>query len=397
MMRSRWALIAGAAILVRVVIACLTVGTNDMLAWLAFARGVEERALCDVYAHVTGMGGQFNHPPLMGWMAVIALKLARATASGFHVWFKLVMVASDAAVVLLLHRALVRRIGAARAGVASCLFAWNPLTILVSAYHGNTDALCVALAFAALVCLDEERDLLAGLFLGLALNVKLIPVLLGATFLVETRHRLRWLRIGAGAVPGLLLLVMPSVALGCFEVFRTKCLHYAPHLEHWGVPYILLQAHLDRALAAYRQWGRFWMFAAIALAALLARSRRADGAALTFALFLILTPGFGVQYLSYVVPFLFLAAPRHGALFSLVAGIFVGGIYAHFIRGPIPYTSILWGRFPEPWPRVGLIAWALLVVFVGRMVWQHRGALRPTKGPEPAPAPGELISPPGTS
>ena len=55
----------------------------------------------------------------------------------------------------------------------------EPVRILVSGYHGNTDAVYAMLSLLAVYLLqDRNRPLLAGLALGLAINIKLIPVLL---------------------------------------------------------------------------------------------------------------------------------------------------------------------------------------------------------------------------
>jgi hypothetical protein len=66
-----------------------------------------------------------------------------------------------------------------------------------------------------------------------------------------------------------------------------------------------------------------------------------------FALFLVLTPGFGVQYTVFAVPVLFAWNLPWATLYSWTVGIFIGSVYFSFWDHAFPLEAIFTGRFPR--------------------------------------------------
>ena len=81
-------------------------------------------------------------------------------------------------------------------------------------------------------------------------------------------------------------------------------------------------------------------------------------AAVTLAIFLVFTPGFGVQYTVLVLPLLFAARPRLANVYGLLAGLFLLVVYWAQWPGRWPPDSQFKGMFPWPSPLWGLAAWA---------------------------------------
>src|SRR6185369_7295498 len=100
----------------------------------------------------------FNHPPLMGYLGMLAYDAFRVTGVRFQIFFKLAPVAADAAVAVSLARLWQPR---ERAGIAVALFALSPVAILASAYHCNTDSIAAALCLLAALAWDRGRWLAA--------------------------------------------------------------------------------------------------------------------------------------------------------------------------------------------------------------------------------------------
>ena len=82
--------------------------------------------------------------PLMGWMKQGLLQLAEATGVPFRVLFKLPTLVADVAC---LGMTLRPPLGQSSVGpkettvwIAMAVFACNPIGILVTAFHGNTDS-----------------------------------------------------------------------------------------------------------------------------------------------------------------------------------------------------------------------------------------------------------------
>jgi Gpi18-like mannosyltransferase len=181
-----WAILASGFVL-RVLLCAASWGTTDALSFLHFAHRIDDLGFFAAYR----ADPLLNHPPLPAWWSLLALKLAGGQAFAMVVIFRLPVIAADFASAMLLRRILVRRGASPRAGLAvAAMYAWNPCAILISGYHGNTDAVYAMLGLLALHLLEDvRRPLLGGLVLGLAINIKLIPVLLIAPLCFAARSR----------------------------------------------------------------------------------------------------------------------------------------------------------------------------------------------------------------
>ena len=56
--------------------------------------------------------------------------------------------------------------------------------------------------------------------------------------------------------------------------------------------------------------------------------------------FLVFTPGWGVQYLIYPLPFLLVARPILGALYAVLGGGYAIAVYVHFLLPGFPFSSL---------------------------------------------------------
>jgi hypothetical protein len=122
----------------RIWVAAGSHGTNDIDTWHLFARLGSLYGVSRVYE----LHPLFNHPPLMGWYAVGVLTVSKTLHSDFSFTFKLGPILAD-----LISVVLVRRL--ARLSVLwLLLFAINPISVLVSAFHGNSDCLCAMFCVA---------------------------------------------------------------------------------------------------------------------------------------------------------------------------------------------------------------------------------------------------------
>src|SRR5262249_17295597 len=118
--------------------------------------------------------------------------------------------------------------------VAAVLYAISPLAILLSGFHGNTDPIYVMLCLAAAVLVCAKRAfLLAGLTLGLAINVKFIPVLFIPAFAAICRERRQLMSFVIGlAVMGIPFLPLLLLAPGALI---HNVISYRSVLDYWGI------------------------------------------------------------------------------------------------------------------------------------------------------------------
>lgn len=403
-----WGLIAPLALLVlagfalRLWISWHSLGTNDWEAWAHFGYWIGEHGLFDMYR----ADPHLNHPPLAALWARYAMRWSQLSGLPFPFLLRFPALVGDALACALLGLIWAKRRGAVAGWGVAALFAWSLPAVLVGAYHCNTDTLCAALALLSAYLLAERRGFLAGgLALAAAINVKLIPVLLILPLLSLCRDRRDAARFLAGLAVGALPFL--PVLIGAGRAFYRNALSYNPMVDQWGVA-LFLQAFAEwkfpppaswpgwrLQLNQYRLDALNWyhahakyviaaLTAALAAASWLRRRQALEGdgtwdaydlAALTIGFFLLLTGGFGVQYVVYAAPLLY-ATRRNlvtATVYNLLAGLFLLTVYAHWWTGTFPPYSAFGGPAEMPAPLFGLLAWWALLVFVCRTVFR-RGA-----------------------
>ena len=362
MRRVLWALIV-AAFVVRVWIIVASIGSEDARLWEGFATHISERGLIATYEN----RGDFNHPPAMAMFGWLSLEIAQALQTRFSLVFKVPFLVADAATAWLLWKIWLDK-GESRATAVVALFSTSLVSILVAAYHCNTDTLCATFCLASAFAVHKKRWGWAGLLLGAAINVKLVPVMLIPVLTAFLPSRGALLRLGAGlaawAIPfAILALLAPSELLN-------NVLSYGSNPFQWGVIYFMQQsqATLPRVSGWIAQYyvenGRYILLASMVCLGVLQRWRRTlnafEAGALSLAVFMVLIPGFGIQYLVWPVPLMFAAHPGWATRYSVTAGVFAFLVYYLFWTQTSPWFSHFAMRLPPPTPLLGLLAWALL-------------------------------------
>ena len=243
----------------------------------------------------------------------------------------------------------------------------------------------------------QQRSLAAGIALGAALEVKLVPVLLVLPFALAV-----WrpatpqpaLRFAAGL--GLALLPLAPFVLVQPMDFYQATLGYGSQFNRWGVMALIHATSMNPDFTQSAQaWGRTWLamgryvlLGSVVLVSIVGYWRRTFSppqlGALVFALFLTVAPGFAIQYLIYLLPMLLVADPRRGLHYSWLAGAFAATVYFVTWRGSFPAYSHFSGGFAHPAPMVGILAWAVVVAFL-TTTW-----LRGLREPAPLHSPGSV-------
>ena len=355
----------------RVALALFSFGSNDIRTWNIFALLIDQVGVsCSLYEHVR----QFNHPPLMGYLASGTLRISQAFGIPFALAFKLPMICADVLATFLLWKIWKRRCGLPFAGLAVAAFGGSMVSILVSSFHGNTDSLSAFLCLLCAYFIESRLPFAGGLALAGAINVKLLPIVLIPAFVLSYRSWSELMKFIAGSAVGLLPFL--PFLIGCRESFYQNAIRYTSNVDQWGIMLFLLQGGRNPAFRGislriadfYIPNGRFIIMGLIVLLSLWARVKSRwncyELGAMCFSIFLIFTPGFGVQYLVYVCPLLFAVSLGWAILYSTLAGIFLASVYYAFWTGTLPFYSEFISAFPMPTPLFGLLAWMLLVQFV---------------------------------
>jgi len=286
------------------------------------------------------MNGNPSFFPLGHYGLVAAcLMIAEATGVPFAFLIKLPAILADLMIALLLHRL-------PRGGERAALFyVLNPVSFLLSAYHAQPHSVAVLGSVLACWLADQGRYVSSGLALGLAASIRqhfgilIVP-----------------LAIRAGARRKATLVSFVGVVV-LLNVWLLASAHphrvLAPTWTYgsWGYTMVLLQgprvlsllgvpelpwatSALSAVNTALELYGfrMYWLWAAVFLAWVIARSRKGTldlwRATLVFLVGIYaISPGFGIQWLVWAVPFWLLVDRRDAISYSVLAGAFVAGSY----------------------------------------------------------------------
>jgi hypothetical protein len=349
-------------VVIRIYLVVFTDGTQDVAIWERHARDVRDFGLI-AYYHGDPSA---NHPPFITEAETLLLRVSDATGIPFRILLRAPFGVLDLATTFLLLSLL----GECRWRFLVAAAYWlNPLSIIFSAYHGNTDS---AVAFFLVLCvwlLSKNNFVAAAIALGVCLWIKL-PIVLAIPaflfFIPDWRRRFQFLAI-AGVVgistyiPA--LVTDPTIVWKNVFGYRAQILHTAAGVPAWG-PRVLLFS----LLAPPEKWPvsfrapilffleKSWLIA-LALVLLLVWLRRhaqkiselcaTIGAA--YVIVLALSDGFSFQYFAWSIPFWFFL-PR----WFFIPAITLVSAYIYFLYAYLcgnPWLLGLWDFNGHPqWP-----------------------------------------------
>ena len=172
-------------------------GTQDVEIWERHARDVREHGLIGYYHGDTSA----NHPPFISEAESVLLRASDESGVAFRIFLRAPFALLDAGSAFLLLLLL----GASpwRFVAAACYWL-NPLAIILSAYHGNTDCAAAFFLLLALWFISKEKLIPAAIVVGASLWIKLpgvvaIPALI--FFIPKWKHSFCFSRRSRGRCP----------------------------------------------------------------------------------------------------------------------------------------------------------------------------------------------------
>ena len=315
----------------------------------------------------------FNHPPLMGLFAWVSLEVSMLFGVAFHIIFKSFMIFAHIATAVLL-----RNIWSAKSSHRNALwvfaaFTWALSSILVAAFHGNTDTLIALFCLLVLYFIYQQKYGLAGIAFALAFNVKIIPLILFCPLLAGIRDKRNILLFGLGAAIGVIPYIITWIGAG--PAFIENIFGYGSNIVPWGIQLLLVLldpfVQFETTVPAYRTFGKLLIIALILLLSIIGYIRDWSPPVLTacaFIIFLIFAPGFGVQYIVYLTPIIFLISPLWGFIYAMLSGLFLGSIYYHFLTPEYPFQSVHNGNYSSISTIIGLLVWYFLVLLLWKIL-----------------------------
>lgn len=347
-------LLVAATLVVRLVPAwLLAVESNDILLYrvmgLAILRGDT------VYPPLV----LFPYPPYSQFEPAAMLRLAELTGWRFDFTMKLPCIVADGvATWLIFHYLRWRGASLGSAAVWTAGFAFNPVSILITAFHGNQMAIVPTLVFAAFVLVEHaarspERARLivaAALTLGIGLAIRPYAVPLVPVFaLLATRSIVGAVGFGALTTVPALLSAAPYLLLER-QTLLMAMFTYGGHTDFgWvaalrSVPYFISGAKLmlfdEIVVEGTKRLFIVGYAALLPLIALFDRERLRSALLLGPLLFYGLYGNVSAQYFVWVLPFALALRMWIIVPYTLLATLAIACFYVLY------HPSILFGRYP---------------------------------------------------
>jgi len=261
----------------------------------------------DPLSHTRPYG--WNYLPFMAYVFAAQLKLGQLIGLPWVAAGRTVPVIAD-----LVLAGLVGSLARERQALRRFQYACNPLAILVSAVHGQMEPTVLALAVGGLVLARGRRPIMAGALWGLAVAGKSWPLLLLPALLSacrDTRSRVRVTLCGFGTLAVIFLTTPLAVGTPLRQLLADgrQIASYRSATGEWGWTGVAAAVvGPERAGALGSTWAHVGTYMTVlVLAGVFWLWRKADPVDLASAVllaFLVVTAGFGAQYLLWPVPFL---------------------------------------------------------------------------------------------
>jgi DNA-binding beta-propeller fold protein YncE len=362
----------------------ITIGLRLALAWV-FGAEVADLTLYRQMANIVLRGDNiyytpvlFPYTPVSLFVPAWCLQLAQFTGLPFHLTMKLPAILGDAGIVLILYWQATKVGQTRRAFLLALAYALNPVSILITAFHGNIMALVVFFCLWAYVLAALDRDgryyRLSALSLGMAIGLRSFPLLLAPFFLskMSLTWRQRFVYVALAALPSVVTL-LPYLAVSFQDVLR-EAFGYSGFGDHGWLAVARAYWYVQtESIWLPGRMGQDWLanskviFLALYGALVLwcwwkpQRTSLIGWIIAALMLFYVAYGGVSSQYLIWVVPLGIVALDWWALAFTLAATGSLVSFYLFF------FPAILWGPFPSTLtytqPQMMQVHLVLLVIF----------------------------------
>lgn len=291
----------------------------------------------------------FSPPPF----ALHILALLHVIADGLHIPFsgfwKMPSVFADTVLIYLIYLIAVQygKKTQQQAYSFSLWYAWNPVALFISGYHGQMESIWITLMILSWYVLKMKKHVLtASILSGLAVAYKFPAILLLPSLLVapETRKR-KWVFLGTVLLV-VFLSFFPEIVTSTHGFIKQSVL-YSSTPGVWGFSNIVVKLfsylQIDRSNLSIISIG---LEALLFVTLLLYFFRNRQNKSSDFfrfnlgviSIFFILTPGYGNQYLLWPLPFLILTENPFLKLYTILVTFGFLNTYGLYYR---PLDNIL--------------------------------------------------------
>lgn len=322
------------------------------------------RDLKDIYT-VVDTGNRHPYLPLQMYWIGFSGWFADKTGLGFNSIVRLAPIIADCLIVLLLYKVFLKK-QIMDPIIGGLLYALNPVSVYVSAYHGQFDSIPLLFLLVSLFYAGTSAYK-SGFWLGLGIWIKSWPVIGLPIILNSFRDWKKKIQFGLAMVIFPLVGVIIYLLVFQADFFTTigKALGYNHGIGVWGYTYLLkiLANSLFPKVNIWEVFG-FSRFVTIGILGLVwffyARKQSPFSGVLTLLLtFFVFTHAFSIQYLVWLIPFgILIGDLKWIKLYTMAAFAYMLLVY-HTLILEMTITNIM------PWP----LADTLLIIPASIPVW----------------------------
>ncbi len=305
-------------------------GSNDQSTWLRFAQNIQNTGVFPLYL----IDASFNHPPIGAMIVYLSYLLSELSDLPFPFLLRLPSVLCHILIALLIRQYWYRKEGGLSASRAFAAYSSGSAAILISGFHGNTDFLCLTALLLSFIFADRQRPVISGLLFGLSFNIKLLALICAPALLFAQKN----LKAGLQTFSCLLFCATPFAISGILGggAFIDNVIGYKPFIDYWGIQLLLsIIAPLFPSTYLGDSYAHIGAYLILILAFALSATAKNQNpyllASISLLLFLLLASGFGIQYLVYPIPFLFILRLDLAFYYVHLAGLFLICVYSSFM------------------------------------------------------------------
>lgn len=336
---------------VRIVPAMYTPLVADLWHWWKTAISV----LDGINPYIKPRGMLYPYPPVWMYIEAAAAWLSITYNLSFQLIIKIPLILSDVFISIFIFRsAYINDIK--KSFFAGLLYGLNPISILITGFHGQFDTLAIAAIVLAVYLFKKQRSLLAGISLGVGIAIKSFPILLLPIFLIRLPGRSgRKIQFVLLTFLPVSLLLIPFMAKNFAAVYQSllsysgwtdqgwmaafRAFYWLTHNAiYTPVPFINSFLTINKII--------FLCLYMVLIICCMKNKKRSIvlDVSTVFCLFYFIFGGISTQYLIWALPFLILTGLRNGIVYSIFASLTTLGYYTFFvprlILWAIPFISI---------------------------------------------------------
>ncbi len=345
----------------KLIIAAKTIGSTDVYGINSYAVIAQTIGGADLYKKVS----YYNHPPFIIHLLNILKNLESLTGIGFPFLLRFLSSVADLGILVLIYKLSKLNTSIKIPFPYLLLMVFAPVSILVAGFHGNTDPVLIFFLILSIYLIEVDKEVfyswlplkikekfiefnltnlcLAGVAYGFSTNIKVIAFIAAPCIFFYLSNNKKRLEYTISAAITWIILSTPYI-FQVPEYIIKNSFSYNSFYGSWGVSRIL-----SSTLPSNHWLNNFYSsqskFLIIFLIITMSLFMNFIGKKIpifiqvgfTFFIFLGLSPGFGIQYLFWLLPWVLALGLEAALIYYVTSGIYAVMVY-NFWSGGFPWN-----------------------------------------------------------